>query len=65
MKIKITQHMKLADFNNGWTTISKTFTSNIIPHKGDLLMDTFWKDPYEYEVTSYYQLSIRRMLCKC
>ncbi|HOQ17303.1 MAG TPA: hypothetical protein PLL17_09950 [Defluviitaleaceae bacterium] len=51
MKIKITQHMQLADFNNGWTTISKTFNSNVIPHKGDMLTDTFWKDPYEYEVT--------------
>lgn len=51
MKIRLSQHIQLMDFNNGWATITKTFNSTVIPHKGDLITDTVWKDPYEYEVT--------------
>lgn len=28
----------------------KTFESNVIPHKGDQIADSVFKDPYEYEV---------------
>lgn len=50
MKIILMQQIQLEDFRKGWRNITKEFESNIVPHKGDLISDSVWKDPYEYEV---------------
>lgn len=50
MKITINQQVSLKVFNKGWFNMKKTYESDVIPHKGDYITDTVWKDPYEYEV---------------
>ena len=50
MKISVSQTISLNDFREGHFIIRKEFESNVIPHKGDFLVDSVWKDPYEYEV---------------
>ena len=50
MKITITQQVKIEgdNFPHSWR---KEYGERIaIPHKGDLLESSLWKDPYEYEV---------------
>lgn len=32
--------------------ITKSIESDAIPHKGDYIEDSLYKDPYEYEVTN-------------
>lgn len=39
---------KFGEFCN----ITKSIESNAIPHKGDYIADSLYKDPYEYEVTN-------------
>lgn len=50
MKVTIMQQIQLKDFQKGWRSITKEFETNIIPHKGDFITDSVWKDPFEYEV---------------
>lgn len=39
---------KFGEFYN----ITKSIESDAIPHKGDYIEDSLYKDPYEYEVTN-------------
>lgn len=50
MKIYLSQCISLNTFNKGNFRIKKEFESNIIPHAGDKIGDSVWKEPYEYEV---------------
>ncbi|MBZ9688382.1 hypothetical protein G9F72_018800 [Clostridium estertheticum] len=50
MKIILSQQITLGDFRKGLRNVTKTFESNVVPHKGDFISDSVWKDPYEYEV---------------
>lgn len=50
MKITLNQIIALKNINQGFRCIEKSFESNIIPHKGDFINDSLWKDPYEYEI---------------
>lgn len=50
MNIILSQAVMLEDFRKGHVNIYKEFTSNVIPHKGDYITDTCFKDPYEFEV---------------
>jgi hypothetical protein len=50
MKIRLSQVISLKTYSEGTISISKEFQSNIIPHKGDMIGDSVWKDPYEHEV---------------
>lgn len=50
MKIIVYQQIIPKDNEREFKQIHKIFESNIIPHKGDKIADSFFKDPYEYEV---------------
>lgn len=50
MEIKISHQIQLKDFRQGLVNLYKTFESNVIPHKGDFITDSCFKDPYEHEV---------------
>lgn len=50
MKICILQQIIPKSDFRGFKQISKEVESNIIPHKGDKIADSFFKDPYEYDV---------------
>lgn len=50
MKITLMQQVLLKDKINTFRDIYKEFESNVIPHKGDMICDPVWKEPYEYEV---------------
>lgn len=50
MNIILAQSIQLEDLKKGCRIITKEFQSNVIPHKGDLIYDSLWEDPYEYEV---------------
>lgn len=50
IKITLDHQIQLQDFREGFVNIYKDFESNIIPHKGDFISDTCFKDPYEHEV---------------
>ena len=49
MKIFLFQLVKFEgdNFPYSWT---KEYDSELIPHKGDFVEDSLWKDPGEYEV---------------
>lgn len=49
MKICISQQIIPKDINC-FKHISKEFESNVIPHVGDKISDSFFKDPHEYDV---------------
>jgi hypothetical protein len=49
MEISISQQIIPKDFKY-FKQISKKFESNIIPHIGDKITDSFFKDPIEYDV---------------
>ncbi len=51
MKIEIMQSVKIEGDKIPHTWSKKIGERNIIPHKGDKLEDSLWKDPYEYEVS--------------
>ena len=51
MKIRLIQQILLKDKLNTFREIYKEFQSNVIPHKGDMIADSLWKDPSEYEVS--------------
>ncbi|MFC9601071.1 hypothetical protein ACFTQL_25165 [Peribacillus butanolivorans] len=38
MEAILSQLIQLKQFNHGWTTLKKSFESNIIPHKGDFIL---------------------------
>lgn len=44
------QQVMLKDNIPSFRQITKTFESDIIPHTGDYICDSVWKDPYEQEV---------------
>lgn len=50
LQITLSQQVQLKDFRKGYVNIYKIFESNVIPHKGDFIADSCFKDPYEYEV---------------
>lgn len=53
MKIILMQSVQLMASNDkihNARTVMKELESNVIPHKGDFISDSFYKDPYEYEV---------------
>lgn len=50
MKITLSQQISLEDFRKGFVNIYKYFDSAVIPHKGDLITDSLYKDPNEHEV---------------
>lgn len=50
MKIIISQLIALEDFRQGCFTMTKEFESPVIPHVGDKIADSVWKDPYEHNV---------------
>lgn len=50
MKVRLSQVISLKTFNKGCFSMCKEFESNIIPHVGDYIQDSVWKDPYEYKV---------------
>lgn len=49
MKVIISQVVEFegSNFPHTWR---KEIETNIIPHKGDFIEDSLWKNPYEYEV---------------
>ncbi|MED4267331.1 hypothetical protein [Priestia megaterium] len=52
MEIILSQLVHLEPMNEGWTTVKKSFESNVIPHKGDYITDSVWKADDEQEVAS-------------
>lgn len=50
MRIILSQLISLKTFNKGSFIIKKEFKSNVIPHAGDKICDSVWKDPSEYVV---------------
>ncbi|MDB2104006.1 hypothetical protein PMW00_13370 [Clostridium paraputrificum] len=50
MKVMLSQVIGLKTFNKGCFSMRKEFETNIIPHVGDYIEDSVWKDPYEYKV---------------
>lgn len=52
MKVILNQVIELKNFREGSARISKTFNSNVIPHKGDIIVDTVWKADDEQVVDS-------------
>ncbi|MEC1440555.1 hypothetical protein ABEV79_14895 [Bacillus licheniformis] len=50
MKIRLHQQVCLKDNLRDFRTLHKEFESNVIPHKGDFIADSLYKDPYEIEV---------------
>ena len=50
MEITLLQQILLKGKPNTYRSLYKKFKSNIIPHKGDMITDSVWKDPYQYEV---------------
>lgn len=50
MKIVLTHQIQLKDYRNGFVNIYKEFESDVVPHKGDYISDSCFKDPYEHEV---------------
>lgn len=51
MEIILIQQINLQDIDIGFRQIQKKFNSNIIPHKGDYIADSFWDEIEEYQVT--------------
>ncbi|MEQ8154991.1 MAG: hypothetical protein ABRQ25_08945 [Clostridiaceae bacterium] len=52
MKVTVYQTIALKDnYAKGLICIHKNFESDVIPHQGDKIGDSIWKDPYEYEVS--------------
>ncbi|NGU29031.1 hypothetical protein [Clostridium perfringens] len=51
MKIRLSQLVALEDFKKGCFTMTKEFESPVIPHGGDKIADSVWKDPYEHNVS--------------
>lgn len=49
MIVLLTQKITLLK-KSEYTNIMKKFESNVIPHKGDYIEDSVWKDPFEYQV---------------
>ncbi|MDB5083961.1 MAG: hypothetical protein JWN30_847 [Bacilli bacterium] len=50
MEIIIYQQINLKNNPRVFHDVFKTFGSDVIPHKGDFISDSAFKDPYEYEV---------------
>ncbi|NFI05958.1 hypothetical protein FC959_16620 [Clostridium botulinum] len=50
MKIRLAQLISLNPVSKGCFSMNKEFESDIIPHAGDKIGDSVWKDPYEHEV---------------
>lgn len=50
MKVILSQLIGLKTFNKGCFSIRKEFETNIIPHVGDSIGDSVWKDPSEHKV---------------
>jgi hypothetical protein len=50
MEIRLMQQVLLKGKVQTFREIYKFFKSNIIPHKGDKISDSAFKDPYEFEV---------------
>jgi hypothetical protein len=50
MKVILNQVVELKNFRKGTARISKTFNSNVIPHKGDVIVDSVWKSDDEQVV---------------
>lgn len=50
MNIRLVQQVLLKGRLNTFREIYKDIKSDIKPCKGDMIYDTAWKDPYEYEV---------------
>ncbi len=50
MKIILSQMIGSQEYIKNYLSITKEFESNIIPHIGDSIYDSLWKNPYEYEV---------------
>lgn len=49
MKITICQEVKILGDKTPYNW-RKTYEAMIIPHEGDYIEDSLWKDPYEYKV---------------
>ncbi|HDR4614610.1 TPA: hypothetical protein QCQ90_002169 [Bacillus cereus] len=52
MKVILNQVIELENFREGYARITKTFESNVIPHKGDIIVDSVWKADDEQVVES-------------
>ncbi|MDU7365406.1 hypothetical protein [Clostridium sp.] len=50
MNVVLSQVIGLKTWNKGCFTMRKEFDTNIIPHVGDSIGDSVWKDPYEHKV---------------
>lgn len=50
MKVILSQVIGLKTWNKGCFNMRKEFDTDIIPHVGDSIGDSVWKDPYEYKV---------------
>ncbi|MDR9854911.1 hypothetical protein RJP21_14955 [Paenibacillus sp. VCA1] len=59
MKIIIMQQIQLDSSNRDLRNVYREFESNVIPHIGDFISDSAYKDPAEYEVAkvsiNYYR----------
>ncbi|WP_432358833.1 hypothetical protein [Sporosarcina sp. UB5] len=52
MEIIISQYVGLKGDARTFHRVYKEFQSNVIPHAGDFIKDSAYKEPYEYEVAS-------------
>lgn len=52
MRITLSQQVLLKGRPNTFRTAYKHFESNVIPHEGDKVADSAFKDPYEFEVVN-------------
>ena len=50
MKIYICQQIIPTKDIREFKQVCKKFDSNVIPHRGDRISDSFFKEPYDYEV---------------
>ncbi len=50
MKVYISQVVEFENSNFPYTW-RKEYETNVIPHKGDFIEDSIWKNPGAYEVT--------------
>lgn len=50
MKVILSQVIGLSSSNEKHFLMRKEFEANIIPHVGDSIGDSVWKDPYEHKV---------------
>lgn len=65
MKIRIVQQVSIVDRPETYKNVFKDFESDLIPHKGDFISDSAFKDPYEYEVHSVtidYDVNLAQVL---